>query len=577
MAFEMTEDATPPARLDQPCFFQHWERRFLSGTPNETHHEHRISSESSQPSPKSTATPQQVSKLRRNLAERSRSAPATSIPELAVPTIANLRTRSKSRTAPPANEDSLGQRDHNRRSEDASTQTRRSTLRAGRDSKKSSVSSLAYRFRNRLRSSLSDLRIRECRIPNSAKELDPPRKERPGYEWTKPGPKEDWVERLILTSGIMQRRAKTAEHPLAPIVPLRPPVNRTISGSVYEHTVNLETPFTKLRSQTSLDAEERSHKAPRPSIAERTRSVAKRVRFALRSKTSTSRICDVNQKGSPSTPLRGSLLSARNRTTEGLHRVASILHLLAADSPSRSTSNRSNQSREPTPVAQRQHPQRSHTFHLPTVIRNRSRKSTNGSYSSSIRKLRRGSTPANTPDPNETYRVKRSRSAETEEFFKIDISIRGGTSYLPSEARRIHTPPLPGDKVGQKRMGFFFDYTAPPTPRASDTEHRSNERHQGPSSPHIPMPPHLGRARTLGGADWFETQLAEVDAVDDDGGRNEARMALGLAREEREFVDMNVPEHLPSSPLCPRHWKHNSGGKGVCWMHGGNGDSGKGR
>lgn len=34
-----------------------------------------------------------------------------------------------------------------------------------------------------------------------------------------------------------------------------------------------------------------------------------------------------------------------------------------------------------------------------------------------------------------------------------------------------------------------------------------------------------------------------------------------------EFV-LRIPEHLPSSPLCPMHPKHKSGGRGVCVYHG---------
>lgn len=31
---------------------------------------------------------------------------------------------------------------------------------------------------------------------------------------------------------------------------------------------------------------------------------------------------------------------------------------------------------------------------------------------------------------------------------------------------------------------------------------------------------------------------------------------------------LDIPEHLPSSPLCPMHPKHKSGGKGICPFHG---------
>lgn len=40
----------------------------------------------------------------------------------------------------------------------------------------------------------------------------------------------------------------------------------------------------------------------------------------------------------------------------------------------------------------------------------------------------------------------------------------------------------------------------------------------------------------------------------------------GYFADEGPFLD--IPDHLPTSPLCPRHPKHKSGGKGVCPMHG---------
>lgn len=32
--------------------------------------------------------------------------------------------------------------------------------------------------------------------------------------------------------------------------------------------------------------------------------------------------------------------------------------------------------------------------------------------------------------------------------------------------------------------------------------------------------------------------------------------------------EFNTPEHLPSSPLCPKNPKHKSGGTGICVYHG---------
>lgn len=573
MALERGVDASAPVRLDQSSCFQHWERRARSATQSDSLNESRFSTDSSHPSPKSTVGPPRVRKLRQTLAECSTSAPAGTIPELAVPTIANLNAQRQSKSAEPSDESSPSRRGRYSRSRDNIQQRRGSTARAGADSKKSSVSSITRRLRGQCRSSLPDFRIPECRIANSARNLFPPRKERRGYEWTKASPKHDWVERLISTSGIMQRRAKSTDPSPALIVPLRPPASCNISGSGYQHTVKLETSFARLRPDPPIEKLQLPPITPRPSIAVRTKTIiVARVRFALKRRYSNN--SSINQRQSPSTPLKSSLLSARNRTAEGLQRVASILHFMVADSPSHATSDRSNQSREPILPTQLKHTHRKGTFNLPTVIRSRGRKSTNISYTSSLRKMRRGATPANTPDPRETYRVKRSPSADTEEFFKIDISIRGETSYLPSEARRVHTPPLPGDGPGQKRMGFFFNYTAPSLAGSPTAESPpAGEREQTPLTSSTVR---LRRGRTVGGTGWYDTQLAGLDAVDERVG--EARSLSGVKKEgkEKKVVDLNVPEHLPSSPLCPTHWKHESGGKGFCWMHGRNANGGGG-
>lgn len=568
MALDRSPDVSAPARLDQPYFFQHWERRAHSYTQTQTdsNDESRFSSESSHPSPKSTGAPPRVRKLRQALAERSISAPTGTIPELGVPTIAILKAQTQSNADEPLAESPTGKNDHEQRLQNNFHQRQGSTSRAGAESKKSSVSSVTRRFRSRFQVSLPDFSISECRSANGAKVLFPPRKERPGYKWTKAKSNDEWIDRLISTSGLMQRRAKSADLAPRPIVPLRPPPSRNISATGYHRPVKLETSFARLRPGTPPGEPLRPRVATRSSIAARTRSIAKHVRFALHRRPTVRR--DVSERESPSTPATSSVLSARNRTAEGLHRAASILRLIVADSPSRTASDRFNQSREAIPGPQLKRAHRKGTFHLPAVIRNRAGKSSNVSYTSSIRSMRRGGTPLNTPDPKETYRIKRSASAETEEFFKIDISIRGGTSYLASEARRVHTPPLPGDGPGQKRMAFFFDYTAPCAVDTPTTEHPQNQREHAPAASSSGRP---GRAKaTGGGTEWYETQLARVDAANESASLSTTMS--GPARADRdkdkEVVDLNVPEHLPTSPLCPRHRKHKGGGTGACWMHG---------
>ncbi|KAJ9609853.1 hypothetical protein H2200_006182 [Cladophialophora chaetospira] len=215
------------------------------------------------------------------------------------------------------------------------------------------------------------------------------------------------------------------------------------------------------------------------------------------------------------------------------------------------------------------------------------------SYTSSERNRRLGSVPTNTPDENATYKIKRSPSAETEEFLKVDISIRGGTSYLPSEARRIHTPPLPEEGADGRWKGFFFDYNAPRRASSMQTSEIVIEvvPESGPASPDSGQSSHFepgklipdGRSklersksknkRILTG-DWIDVKLAEIDSMgnrpsedDNNAGKAGTRrlnspdvLSKGRTRiiyegkeVEPDMFDLTIPEHLPSSPLCPRH------------------------
>lgn len=164
------------------------------------------------------------------------------------------------------------------------------------------------------------------------------------------------------------------------------------------------------------------------------------------------------------------------------------------------------------------------------------------SSSSSIH-ARMGDVPPTTPTvPRATY-----IGSDSNEYFCVEISDRDGPSYLPSEARRINTPPSPKSTSNNRHRGFFFDYDAPDgialTPSPGMFESRplaSGERSKRGSS----------------GTDWYRVKLA-ADEIKD-------------ANHFYSF-ELNVPDHLPSSPLCPKHPKHHrTRGKGVCPYHGRN-------
>lgn len=162
------------------------------------------------------------------------------------------------------------------------------------------------------------------------------------------------------------------------------------------------------------------------------------------------------------------------------------------------------------------------------------------SDSSSVRNLMMGKPPVSTPDSDALY-----GGEDNKQYLKVEISDPDGPTFLPSEARRISTPPLPSDGPRKGRLrGFFFDYHAP------DADESPLEGGDTPGA-FVPSSKTVAATRSTGQRDWLSVQLMMEDA-----------------RESEEHFDLNVPEHLLGSPLCPRSPMHRSGGTGICVYHG---------
>lgn len=163
------------------------------------------------------------------------------------------------------------------------------------------------------------------------------------------------------------------------------------------------------------------------------------------------------------------------------------------------------------------------------------------SNSSSLRNVLMGEVPLGTPTTPRSELM--YMGSDQRQYFRVDISAPGAPTYLPSEARRIGTPPL--NEQSGKARGFFFSYDV----RDDESEVLSSDTVECAR---------LGRKRTSD-IDWFSVKLKADEARDN---------AMGF--------EINVPEHLPSSPLCPKHPKHKSEGKGICIYHGRNRKEGDG-
>jgi len=150
--------------------------------------------------------------------------------------------------------------------------------------------------------------------------------------------------------------------------------------------------------------------------------------------------------------------------------------------------------------------------------------------------------------------------------FKLDISNPAMPNFLPSEAQRLGTPPTPGEQedwIFQKRE-FIFDYNAPPESdieEGASSEQGKGREKQTEEDAFIPKCTRMERKHSETG--WFSLQMAMVE--------KQAEAEKGKAK--IQIQEFDIPEHLPTSPLCPKHPKHPSKAKGTCIFHGRNGGS----
>ena len=119
------------------------------------------------------------------------------------------------------------------------------------------------------------------------------------------------------------------------------------------------------------------------------------------------------------------------------------------------------------------------------------------------------------------------------------------------EARRIQTPPMSRDtSPSPQPQGFFFGTSPPPNDITP-------EKTSSPGLSAGTYPPWRLRKKSTSPDWWDVNNPARKAAVD------------GLAKQNQLEVDMCLPpEHLPSSPLCPKNPMHKSKGRGICVYHG---------
>jgi parafibromin len=123
------------------------------------------------------------------------------------------------------------------------------------------------------------------------------------------------------------------------------------------------------------------------------------------------------------------------------------------------------------------------------------------------------------------------------------------TDRWKQEASRLVTPPHLEETTPVRELGEFHFHLSPP-------EEEQN--------PHRAVHLSETRQRSRSG---IRTHIEEGIASPE-GCSGTAILATKMARSSSPQFELNYPEHLPNSPLCPRNPMNESGGLGICVYHG---------
>lgn len=120
---------------------------------------------------------------------------------------------------------------------------------------------------------------------------------------------------------------------------------------------------------------------------------------------------------------------------------------------------------------------------------------------------------------------------------------------------RVSTPPLDEDTADGKPRGFFTTMT-PPVPDGDVAAAMATSKIMARSSPRYSI---HGNSMSSQPREWWEQRPQRISR------RDIFDPTLAMTNGGFEF---DVPEHLPSSPMCPANSRHTSGGTGMCVYHG---------
>jgi parafibromin len=130
------------------------------------------------------------------------------------------------------------------------------------------------------------------------------------------------------------------------------------------------------------------------------------------------------------------------------------------------------------------------------------------------------------------------------------------------EARRIRTPPMSESTPTSQGRGFFFDFS-PPT-NESEPEGQSPLKSANTTAGSYTLLRSRTEQRTA--REWWEAAKKHRGI----GNKSTIKSPSSTLKDEIKIspFELNLPEHLTNSPLCPKNPRHTSGGTGVCVYHG---------
>ncbi|KAF5634511.1 uncharacterized protein FTJAE_6718 [Fusarium tjaetaba] len=167
------------------------------------------------------------------------------------------------------------------------------------------------------------------------------------------------------------------------------------------------------------------------------------------------------------------------------------------------------------------------------------------SVTSSVREILKGETPPPSAASSYTSCMLKNIYGIWEadaDILAVHLNCVNG-QFPGGEARRIKTPPLAEDTASGRPRSFFTE-TVPPT---EDDEMGSPSRRNSLQT--------VRRQSIVADTyEWWE--------------KMPKKPVRRSPFQDRPPFEFQLPEHLPSSPMCPTNEKHVSGGTGVCVYHG---------